>query len=101
MTYTTTNAAKPTIVKDPDATLDYGWDFTDVLDVGDSITSVVFTPQATSGLSVTQQSISGGKIAYAWLTGGVVGSTWSVTCEYTTAQGRTDDRTLYFKISER
>lgn len=100
MTYIVTNPAKPTIIKDPDATLDYGWDFTDVLDSGDTIQSVVFTPDSISGLSVVRQSING-SIAYVWLTGGNVGTTGSVVCEYTTAQGRTDDRTLYFKISER
>lgn len=99
MTFTTTNPDKPTTIKDPDATLDYGWDLTNEIDEGDTIASVVFTPDPASTMTLTHQSIVG-LVAYAWLAGGISG-TWGVTAHYTTAQGRIDDRTLYFKIKDR
>ncbi len=100
MTFTATKPDRPTTVKDPDAVLDYTWDFQDVLDAGDTIVSCVFTPDPASGLTVTQQSNTT-TACTAWLSGGIIGSTWGVTCEYTTAAGRKDDRTLYFTVKQR
>lgn len=100
MSFDTTNPAKPFTIKDPDAILDYTWDLTAVLDQGDTIVSCTFTPDAGSGLAVSQQSNTTTSCT-AWLTGGVVGGTYGVSCEFVTAAGRTDDRSLFFKIKER
>lgn len=103
MTFTTTNPAKPTIVKDPDAILDYSWDFSNVIDDGDSIATVEFiVDDPESGLVVVNQTLQG-NVGVAWLSGGVPGQTWGVTCRYHTAStpARVDDRTLYFSIKDR
>ena len=95
-----TVAGKPTITKDPSAVLDYPIDFTAWLAAAaDSIVSVTFPN--TVGVSVTSSSFAGGKIVVVWVSGGTVGSPASVTVRITTAGGRTDDRTIYFKIKER
>jgi hypothetical protein len=86
-------------VKDPDSIKDYGWDLTDLLDAGDSVQSCTFTPDDASGITVTQHSIVG-SVCYAWLSGGTLDGTWGVTCRYTTTGGRTDDKTMYFKIKQ-
>jgi|ERR1700756_468201 len=100
MAFDLSNPAKPTTLKDPDAYLDYTWDLSSVLDGGDPIVSCTFTPATDSGLTVGQQSHTD-TVCTAWLSGGNVGSTYGVTCHFTTAAGRVDDRTLFFKIQER
>lgn len=85
---------------DPDATLDYTWGFT--IDEGDTIQSAEFVVPA--GASVTPGAI-GANTVVGWLSitdkTGLLGQMVGVTCRYHSAAGRTDDRTLYFKIKER
>lgn len=89
---------KPTIVKDPDAVLDYVVDFTEWLaNESDAIAS-----HTIKTLSVTKNSSyqSGGKVV-VWISGGEAGKPASATVQITTTGGRTDERTIYFKIRER
>ena len=96
-TYTT--GPKPTIDKDPNAVLDYSFDWTAWLaPLADSIESVEFVLQ--SPLTKTGDSFTPNE-AVVWVGGGTVGATFSVTCRITTTQGRTDDRTVFLKIVER
>jgi hypothetical protein len=95
-----TVAGKPTITKDPGATLDYTFDFTDWLAVvSDTIASVTFP--ATVGVSVLGSGIVAGTKVAVWVTGGAAGTTGSCTARIVTVGGRTDDRTIYFKLKER
>lgn len=106
MSYDVTNPAKPTIDKDPNAVLDYGWDLSNLIDNGDVIQAVDFvvnpvgSPPVAGTLVVSLKAIVG-QTCYCFLSGGTPGTTESVTCRWTTAEGRTDDRTLFFKIKER
>lgn len=94
------SAGKPTIEKDPNAVLDYTFDFTDWLAVvGDTINSVTFP--ATVAVTVAGSAITAGKKVVAWVSGGTIGSPASLTARIVTVGGRTDDRTVYFKIKQR
>lgn len=92
------NPAKPKIIKDPDATLDYILDLSDWLaDITDSLTGLSVT-----GVGVTVDSSNiDGNTCVAWVSGGTSGETATVTYRFTTLGGRTDDRTIYLKIKER
>lgn len=93
---------RPTIDKDPNATLDYIADWTEWLDVyGDTLASVTATP--TDVTVVSADVIAANKKVRYWVSGGTPGSTGSVTLHITTnnVPPRTDDRTFYFKIKQR
>lgn len=99
------SSGKYSIVKDPDAVLDYVFDWTAWLDaVSDTIATkdVVVTSGAlpASSIAVNASSISG-KAVVAWVSGGQAGETASLRCRITTTGGRTDDRTVYLRIKER
>lgn len=91
-------AGLPTVTKDPNAVLDYTWDFTKWLPAGDTIVAAVPTPSAE--LTCTTVTIAGSKVA-VWVSGGTAGVLSSVSLRITTAQGRVDDRTLYFDVQDR
>lgn len=98
-----TNPAKPKIVKDPDAVLDYSEDWTAwLLDDDDSIVTceLIFLDGSTL-MKNRDPIISDGKIVTAWLEGGTEGNTEQCTFRITTAASRIDDRTLYFSMKSR
>lgn len=108
----TTNPLKPSTIHDPQAILDYSWDFTDLLVAGDPIIDAHFvcflrSPDGavTTGATATLGAIAGdGKSVWAWfevIDQTLLGATIAVTCHYKTADQREDDRTLYFKIRNR
>ena len=89
----------PTILKDPDALLDYQFDWTAyLLTPADEIASGLFV--ADEGLQITN-AVFGSTFAVAWITGGVVGQTHRLTCRITTTGGRVDDRSVFLKIDNR
>jgi hypothetical protein len=98
-TYDVGNPAKPTILKDPDAVLDYTFDWTlyldDIVDTLSSRTIVV-----PSGITKVSDSIVG-KTVVVWLSGGTVGTTYRIVCRIVTVGGRTDDRSIFVKIKDR
>ena len=89
-------------LKDPNAVLDFGWDWNDPqtpwLTDGETITS--YTVTVPAGITKNSDSQDNGKVA-VWLSGGAVGQTYAITCRVTTNQGRTDDRTMRVTIRER
>lgn len=90
---------RPTIAKDPDASLRYGIDVAGLLQLGDSIASA--SVQGTPvGVSAGAASYSGTVISVR-VSGGTAGQTGSVTLRWATAQGDTDERTLYFTVAQR
>lgn len=89
--------AVTTVTKDPNAVLDYVFDWTEWLTGGDTIsTHEVLVTGATLGSSTRS-----GAVVTAWISGGTVNQAASVTCRITTTLGRTDDRTLHLTIVER
>ena len=84
-------------IKDPDAVLDYQWDWATWLPAGDTITSATVT--AETGLTVSGKTNTTTVVA-SWLSGGIVGESYNVTCRVVTADGRTDDRTITIIVQE-
>lgn len=84
-------------IKDPDAVLDYQWDWATWLPTGDTIASAT----VTSDIGLTVDSASNtATVVTAWLSGGTVGESYDVTCRVVTADGRTDDRTITLLIRQ-
>jgi hypothetical protein len=79
-----------TATKDPQATLDYRFDWSAWLDV-DTIVSVTWTVPAGITQTATSNTTT---TATIWLSGGTVGTRYSVVCRVTTTAGRIDERTL-------
>lgn len=88
----------PTISKDPDALLDYTFDWTPFLaKISDAIASVTY--QLSAGL--TQSRVSNTETqARSFVSGGTLGTTGSITCRISTVAGRVDERTIYLKIEQ-
>jgi len=84
-------------VKDPDAVLDYEWDWSAWLGT-DTIASHTVT--AATGLTVDSSTATSTAVT-AWLSGGSVGMSYAVTCHVVTAAGREDDRTVTVTVMER
>lgn len=88
-----------TFQKDPGAVLDYIWDWSRWLGE-DTISSRTVT--AESGITKDSDSIlTGSQKVRAFISGGTVGETYDVTCQITTAAGRTDERTIAIEVIER
>jgi hypothetical protein len=95
-----------TYIKDPDARLDYAFDWKNPpegkdagwLEDGETIVSYQFTV-AAGDVEVDTDSEADGVVT-VWLTGGTVGSA-QVTCHIVTSLGREDDRTMKITVKQR
>ena len=85
-------------LKDPSAVLDYVFDWTEWLATGETITDHTIT--ADTGITVDSSTESGGKVT-VWLSGGTAGENYKVACLITTSAGRTDERTIWIKVTNR
>jgi len=88
----------PKFNKDPDAILDYGFNWVEWLEEGETIVSAVWI--IPNGISLDSQAESTIE-TLAWLSGGTVGISYNITCHITTSAGREDDRTLTIKVIQR
>lgn len=85
--------------KDPDATLDYSFNWLPWLTAADdTITGVEWV--SDEALTVESSSNTTTR-AVAFVSGGTEGETLRLTCRITTAGGRIDDRTILLKIVHR
>lgn len=84
--------------KDPDAILDYAYDWTDWLTEGDTIDTYTIDPE--DGITVDSDDDTG-SVVTVWLSGGTLGEKYRVTCRIVTVDGRTDDRTITVQITRR
>ena len=87
-----------TIPKDPDAVLDYVFNWSDWLEDGETISSHVVT--VGSGITKDSDSESSG-IVTIWLSGGTHGSDYIVACKIVTSMSRTDERSINIRCRER
>ncbi len=87
-----------TFRKDPDATLDYGFDWSDWLQAGETISTSVWT--VGTGLTEGEDEMST-SITKIWLSGGTAGETYTVSNKITTDQSRTDERSFEIIVEER
>lgn len=95
-------ATKYTFEKDPNAVLDYELDWTAWLGT-DTINSATWTyvGTPTGQPTLSSQTIVSGKIAKIWASGGELGQDYPFRCRIVTTGGRTDDRTVTFKIRDK
>lgn len=87
-----------TFVKDPDAVKDYGIDWSQWLRFGESITASQWI--IPDGLTSFDEAFSESG-TLVWVSGGTAGRTYPLTNRITTSEGRTDDRTIFLRITNR
>jgi len=85
-------------LKDPSAVLDWAFDWTDWLATGETITDHTIT--ADTGITVDSSTELDGKVT-VWLSGGTAGINYKVACKITSTAGRTDERTIWIKVTDR
>jgi hypothetical protein len=84
-------------IKDPDAVLDYFYDWTGWLSGDTIIASTWIVP---TGLTKESESNTATG-ATIWVSGGTAGTNYPVTNRISTAAGRTEDRTSVIKCKDR
>jgi hypothetical protein len=91
-----------TYVKDPDAVLDYGFDWSDWLRTNETITASTWSidPSDSPGLAKDSDSFDN-TATTAWLSGGEADEEYEVTNHITTSDGREDDRSHKIKVRQR
>ena len=87
-----------TITKDPNATLDYGFDWTDWMQTSETISSVTWA--IATGITKGSE-VTGSYVAKVWLSGGTAGQRYTVACKITTNQSRIDERTMVIVVENR
>ena len=90
--------AYPTCLKDPDAVLDYGFDWNNWLASSETIVSAVWTIPA--GITKVSQVETDGYTTI-WLSGGTANTDYNLSCKMTSSDGRTDERTATIKVRNR
>lgn len=85
--------------KDPDATLDYSFDWTAYLAAGSDLISSVTWVLSAGLLQVS--TVPSTTTPAIFVAGGVLDTTESITCRITTTGGRIDDRTIFLTILQR
>lgn len=86
-------------VKDPEAVLDYTWEWADYLQDGETIDSFTITPSVPE-LVVDSSSATDDTVT-AWLSGGDNEQRAIVTCHIVTTDDREDDRSIYVLVLHR
>ena len=86
-------------IKDPDATLDYAFDWGEEwLESGE----VINTHIVTVDTGITKDSSSDtGSIVTIWLSGGTAGVNYNIACKIITSLNRTDERSITIRCRER
>jgi len=85
-------------LKDPSAVLDYAFDWSGWLASGETIDTHTIT--VDTGLTKDSSTEDAGKVT-VWLSGGTAGVNYKVACKITTSAGRTDERTIWIKVTDR
>ena len=85
-------------IKDPDAVLDYAFDWRAWLASEETISSHTVT--VDPGLTKNSDSESSG-IVTVWLSGGTAGVGYNVACKIVTNENRTEERSISIKCVER
>lgn len=85
-------------IKDPDATLDWVFDWAAWLRSGETISTSTFTVSPGITLGTTSNTVS---TATAWLSGGSSGEPYILSNKITTNQGRIDERSITIRVTNR
>ena len=97
-----------TFTKDPNATLDYRYDWasktngtgsSDWLAPGETISSFTIIPD--TGITVVSSTlVSGSTAVVVFISGGTDNTNYQIECQITTSLGKTDERSIYLKVRE-
>lgn len=84
--------------KDPDDVLDYGFDWSAWMSNGETISTSIWilSPGITQN-SATNTTL----VTTVWLSSGTAGVPYSATNRITTNQGRTVDRTMTIRVTQK
>ena len=88
----------PTFNKDPEAVLDYSFDWTAWLAPGETIVSYVLT--IPGGITKTSDGEAGGVVTF-WLSGGLANTRYRIECLIVTSDDRADERSISIKVVDR
>ena len=86
--------------KDPQALLDYGFDWSTWLGT-DTIASSTWVVSGEDALLSVESSSHSSSGTTVWLSGGTLGVSYAVTNHIVTADGREDDRTMEINIADK
>ena len=89
------------VLKDPDAVLDYSINWAPWLPDGDTIatsTWIVTGPDSTLAEDSSSKSTT---VTTVWLSGGTLGLSYTVTNRVVTTAGRTDDRSIGLQVRQK
>jgi hypothetical protein len=84
--------------KDPDAILDFEFDWADWLQSGETIASYTITVE--SGIVNESDAESSGMVT-VWLSGGTDGMNYIIACEIVSSDSRTDERSMRILVADR
>ncbi|USC17024.1 hypothetical protein [Rhodococcus sp. 11-3] len=87
-----------TFTKDPEAVLDYHFDWSAWLSDGETISSSTF--ESTAGITIDSNTTTA-TVATVWLSGGIRGRLYEITNHIVTNQGREDDRSITIRVKDR
>lgn len=92
--------AFPSYIKDPNAVLDYGFDWSDWLEDDETLATATWT--VPTGITKDSQDESD-SVTVIWLSGGTAGKDYYVSCKITTSNDpvRTDERRMKIRVRER
>lgn len=88
------------LTHDPNAHLDYEWDWTGWLATGETISSHTISVLPPGEMVLDNESATSNTVT-VWIAGGVPGRTYHVTCHIVTNQTRQDDRKFILSVKDR
>jgi hypothetical protein len=90
-----------TFIKDPEAVLDYEWNWANWLQEGEIISTAAVVVAGVSPELVCDDFEHMDNTVTCWLSGGSEGAGYAVVCTVTTNQDRTEERTIYIVVQNR
>lgn len=87
-------------LKDPDAVIDYQFDWSNYLPSGDTIATSSWSVAPTGELAIDSDSNTA-TTATAFVSGGVVRKTYRLVNQIVTAGARTEERSIIVRVGER
>ena len=89
--------------KDPDARLDYTWDWSDWIKGDDTLATATFAVSGSDSALVVESPVVDvvNHTVTVMISGGTVGVRYSVTCHVVSTQGREDDKTGVIGVCEK
>lgn len=91
----------PIALKDPDVTLDYGFDWTDYLAAGETITSSAWAIEGGDVQLLFVNATNAAGMTNCFVSGGTKGQVYTLRNRITTDQGRSDERSWTIRVEPR